>query len=94
LKTKTEKGLICGEIAERKSEFAQSVSKRKCQQLKYKKMERIKNWIIIKLGGIPLSYLTPEESQRIHNRRFNEAVDNCFADNFSKKVRRYRDSNN
>jgi hypothetical protein len=46
-------------------------------------MKRIKNWIIVKLGGIPLSYLTPEESQRIHNRRFNEAMDNCYLDKFN-----------
>jgi hypothetical protein len=43
-------------------------------------MKRIKNWIIVKLGGIPLSYLTPEESQRIYNRRFNEAMDKCYLD--------------
>jgi hypothetical protein len=36
LKTKTEKGLKLGDSAERKSESVQSVSKRKCQQLKYK----------------------------------------------------------
>lgn len=43
----------------------------------------IKERIIRKLGGIPMWFFTPEELQRFHNRKMNEAIDKNYYDMFN-----------
>ena len=40
----------------------------------------IKEWLIGKLGGIPMSFFTAEELQRFYNRKMNEAIDKNYYD--------------
>lgn len=42
----------------------------------------IKEWLIGKLGGIPMWYFTAEELQRFVNRKANEAIDRNVYDTF------------
>ena len=45
----------------------------------------IKEWLIGKLGGIPISFLTDEELQRFYNRKMNEAMDRASKNVFKSK---------
>lgn len=41
-----------------------------------------KEWLIVKLGGIPTWHFTTEELQRFYNRKFNEVIDKNYYDIF------------